>query len=46
VEPQDNAVPFRTSAILPLVAARLVVPVASGAGSGAPIAALDASWTR
>ena len=36
----------RTSATFPLVAARLLVPVASEAGSGAPTLPLEASWTR
>jgi hypothetical protein len=35
-----------TSATLPADAARFVVPVASGAGSAAPTAAVEASWTK
>ncbi|HET7648595.1 MAG TPA: hypothetical protein VFK17_08495 [Gaiellaceae bacterium] len=35
-----------TTATLPPLAARLVVPVASAAGSAAPVVPPEASWTR
>jgi hypothetical protein len=42
----DNAVTFRTNATLPAVAARLVVPVTSGAGSEAPLVPTGPSWIK
>src|SRR5262249_11450447 len=44
--PHVSAVPSRTSAIFPPEAARFVVPLVSGAGSGAPTEAAEASCTR
>src|SRR5713226_8593106 len=41
-----NAVVLLTKAILPEVAARLDVPVASGVGKSIPTAPLDASFSR
>ena len=44
-EPESGVEVF-TSATLPEVAAMAMVPVASGAGSGAPLAPPEACWTR
>src|SRR5215471_2836203 len=46
MEPQVRAAVVETTATFPPETARLVVPVASGAGSEAPIAADEFNWTR
>src|SRR5947199_8089074 len=44
--PQESSALPRTRATLPPDTAKFVVPEASGVGSGEPMAAADASWTR